>query len=187
MSPMERRCLPLKAVFLDRDGTIIRHEHYLHRPEKVALLPGAAAALMTARGRGAELFLFTNQSGVGRGLYTLADVEAVNRRMIELLELGPAPFAGVCIAGEYPSDRPVYRKPSPRFILETMASRDIDPASAVMIGDNPSDWRAGLAAGIRVAAVQSHLLDDSGRRFLRAAEIPLFETLADWAEAEWPA
>jgi len=186
MSLTKPRYLPLRAVFLDRDGTIIRHEHYLHSPQQVALLPGAAAALMTARGRGAELFLFTNQSGVGRGLYTLADVEAVNRRMIELLRLGPAPFAGVCIASEYPSPQPIYRKPSPRFILETIASRGIDPASAVMIGDNPSDWQAGLAAGIRVAAVQSHLLDAPGRRFLEDAGIPLFENLAEWAAAEWP-
>lgn len=185
MPPMEPRPLPLRAVFLDRDGTILRHEHYLHRPEQVALLPGAAAALATALDRGAELFLFTNQSGVGRGLFTLADVEAVNRRMIDLLGLGPAPFADICIASECPSNQPVYRKPSPRFILETLARRAIDPTSAVMIGDNPSDWQAGLAAGIRVAALRSHLLDEPAHALLATAGIPLYDTLAEWAAAEW--
>jgi histidinol phosphatase-like enzyme len=95
-----------QAVFLDRDGTLIENRHYLSSPEGVALLPGVREGLQVARERGAKLFLFTNQSGVGRGMFTLADVEAVNRRMIEMLGLGDDLFAGICIAPERP-DEPV--------------------------------------------------------------------------------
>jgi len=176
-----------KAVFLDRDGTILRHVHYLHRPEDVELVPGAAAALATALRHGASLFLFTNQSGVGRGLFTMADVDAVNSRMIDLLGLGPSPFADVCVATEPPGQEAAYRKPSPRFILETLARFGVAAAEAVMIGDNPSDWQAGIRAGIRAVAVRSHLLDDEADRFRAQSGIVLHETLADWALAEWRA
>jgi D-glycero-D-manno-heptose 1,7-bisphosphate phosphatase len=89
-----RRPLP-QAVFLDRDGTLIENRHYLASPEGVALLPGVREGLQVARDRGAKLFLFTNQSGVGRGMFTLADVEAVNRRMIEAIGLGLEAYASL--------------------------------------------------------------------------------------------
>jgi len=179
--------MPPQAVFLDRDGTLLEHVHYLHRPAEVNLLPGVAAALATAQARAARLFLFTNQSGVAQGLFTLADVEAVNRRMIELLGLGPEPFADTCIATELPGDETGYRKPSPRFILETLARHGIPRQAAVMVGDNPTDWEAGLRAGIRAVAVRSHLLDAAAERLRRDAGIPLFGSLAEWAAMEWPA
>lgn len=84
---------PPQGIFLDRDGTLIENLHYLASPEGVALLPGVREALARARAAGAKLFLFTNQSGIGRGYFTLTDVEAVNRRMIEMLDLGDEAFA----------------------------------------------------------------------------------------------
>jgi len=144
-----------RAVFFDRDGTLIRHVHYLHQPELVELLPGVRESLRFLKERGVLLFLFTNQSGVAKGLFTLADVEAVNRRMLELLSLGDDLFTDVCIATEMPSDAPKYRKPSPRFILESLAKYGIEPADAVMVGDNPTDWEAGVRANIKVVKVLS--------------------------------
>lgn len=93
---------PLQAVFLDRDGTLIKHVPYLRHAADVALLPGVREALARARSDGVKLFLLTNQSGVGRGMFTLAEVEACNARMIELLELGPQPFDSVCTAAIVP-------------------------------------------------------------------------------------
>ena len=179
--------MPPRAVFLDRDGTLVRHVHYLHRPEDVELLPGVASGLATALAHGARLFLFTNQSGVGRGLFSLADVEAVNRRMIELLDLGRDPFTATCIATEPPGATIRYRKPAPRFILETLDRHRIAPSDAVMVGDNTTDWQAGLNAGIRAVAVRSHLLDAAAEDFLRTAGIRLYDGVAQWSAAEWPA
>ena len=142
-----------KALFLDRDGTIIFDRDYLADPAGVELIPGAAAALRRARELGYLLFLFTNQSGIGRGFHTIEDTHRCNARMNELLGLGPAPFAGLCIAPEAPDQPSLYRKPSPRFILESLAQHGLDPAQCWMIGDRESDLDAGLAAGIRAAAV----------------------------------
>jgi D-glycero-D-manno-heptose 1,7-bisphosphate phosphatase len=144
-----------RAVFFDRDGTLIRHVHYLHQPEFVEVMPGVRESLRFLKERGVLLFLFTNQSGVAKGLFTLADVAAVNRRMLKLLNLGDDLFTDVCIAIEMPSDAPKYRKPSPRFILETMVKLEIDPMDAVMVGDNPTDWEAGFRANIKVVKIAS--------------------------------
>jgi len=87
-----------RALFLDRDGTLIIDKVYLSDPKGVELIAGAAEGLSRARGLGYMLFLFTNQSGIGRGLHTIEDTHRVNARMEELLGL-PAPvFDGICIA-----------------------------------------------------------------------------------------
>jgi D-glycero-D-manno-heptose 1,7-bisphosphate phosphatase len=142
-----------KALFLDRDGTLILDRDYLADPAGVELIPGVTDALRRARGLGYLLFLFTNQSGIGRGYHTIEDTHRCNARMLELLGLGADLFAGVCIAPEAPDQPSLYRKPSPRFIREMIAAHRLDPAHCWMIGDRESDLDAGLNAGIRAAAV----------------------------------
>lgn len=144
---------PRKALFFDRDGTLIVHIPYLSDPAGVELLPGVRETLRRALADGFLLFLHTNQSGVGRGFFTLREVEACNQRMFELLDL-PAPgFTGLCIAPESSEAPVVYRKPSPRYILEMKARHDFDARHSWMVGDSLSDVRAGLNAGIRAALV----------------------------------
>lgn len=142
-----------RALFLDRDGTLIVDRPYLADPAGVELLPGVQEALGTARDLGYRLFLFTNQSGIGRGYFTLADAMACNARLVELLDLGPDVFADICIAPEAPDQPSRYRKPSPAFISESIARHGLDPACCLMVGDRPSDVQAGLNAGIGGAAV----------------------------------
>jgi D-glycero-D-manno-heptose 1,7-bisphosphate phosphatase len=94
-----------RALFLDRDGTLIVDKVYLADPAGVELIAGSSEALRRARSLGFKLFLFTNQSGIGRGLHTLEDTHRVNARMEDLLGL-PAPvFDAVCVAPEAP-DQP---------------------------------------------------------------------------------
>lgn len=112
-----------RTIFLDRDGTLIENRHYLSSPEGVALLPGVCEALARVREAGAKLFLFTNQSGVGRGYFTLADVEGVNRRMIEMLGLGDDLFAGICIAPEPARERRLEPFSHPPSFSSTMQTR----------------------------------------------------------------
>lgn len=142
-----------RGLFLDRDGTLIYDKHYLSDPAKVEVIPGVPEALAKARAAGWELYLFSNQSGVGRGYFTLADAERVNARMEELIGLGSPLFSRVCLATEAPDQPAVYRKPSPRFIEETIAADGLDPASCWMVGDSPADYLAGKAAGIGHALV----------------------------------
>jgi HAD superfamily hydrolase (TIGR01662 family) len=95
-----------KALFLDRDGTLIFDKVYLADPAGVELIPGAADALRHARSLGYKLFLFTNQSGIGRGLHTIEDTHRVNARMEEMLGLPRPTFEGICIAPEHPERSP---------------------------------------------------------------------------------
>lgn len=174
---------PPQAVFLDRDGTLIENRHYLASPEGVALLPGVREALERARDSGAKLFLFTNQSGVGRGYFTLADVEAQNRRMLDLLELGRDLFTRICVAPERPDEPPVYRKPSPRFIHEMLTEHALAAEAAWMVGDSPADWEAGLNAGIRAAAIVADPRTEPERDRRLALGVEAYASLLEWVNA----
>ena len=93
---------PPRAVFFDRDGTLIEHVPYLHEPEGVVILPGVREAVAGLRAAGVKLFLFTNQSGIGRGMFPLSAAEAVNRRLEALLDPAGGVFTATCIAAERP-------------------------------------------------------------------------------------
>ncbi len=182
MSADEGRSPGRGGLFFDRDGTLIHDKGYLHDPSKVALLPGVRDALRALR-KTHRLFLFTNQSGVGRGYYGMDAVLACNGRLEELLG-GPGFFDGVCVAPEHPDDPPVYRKPCPRYILETIERFGLDPGACAMFGDRTSDLEAGVNAGIRSVLVVQDRVDEAAAAY--AAREPLVETaasLADWAAA----
>ena len=164
-----------KALFLDRDGTLILDKVYLADPAGVELIPGTGAALARARSLGYKLFLFTNQSGIGRGLHTIEDTHRVNARMEEMLGLPHPVFDGICIAPDWPAQPGGYRKPSPRFILETLAAdSSLDPAQCWMVGDSAADIGAARAAKIKVAAVQTGKIDPSTMPEVMRQRVPIF-------------
>ena len=170
-----------KALFLDRDGTLIIDRVYLADPAGVELFPGVAEGLARARSLGYKLFLFTNQSGIGRGLHTLDDTLRVNARMEELIGLGSPLFAGVCIAPEAPGQPVVYRKPSPRYLLEKIEQHRLDPAQTWMVGDSAADIGAGLAAKVNLAAVGTGKTDPHTFPEVAAHRIPVFPSFAEFA------
>lgn len=144
-----------RALFLDRDGNLVRDGHHTCDPDDIALIPGVREALHACLGAGYRLFILTNQSGIGRGIFTWDQYNACHARMLDLLDL-PAPgFLDVRAAPERPDEPSLYRKPSPRFILECIESHGLDPAGCWMVGDRRTDWEAGLNAGIRGCAVRS--------------------------------
>jgi len=170
-----------KALFLDRDGTLIRDCVYLADPAGVELLPGVADGLCLARARGYLLFLFTNQSGIGRGYHTMEDTVRVNARMEELIGLPRPVFVETCIAPEAPGQPVVYRKPSPRFILEMISRHSLDPALTWMVGDSAADVGAGLAARVNVATVRTGKVDPETIPEVPARKVPVFDTFGDFA------
>jgi D-glycero-D-manno-heptose 1,7-bisphosphate phosphatase len=149
--PMSADCF----VFLDRDGTLIRHIPYLCDPSQVELLPTVRDGLQKLKEAGCRLFLHTNQSGVARGYFTLQQAEACNARMIELLGLGSMIFDDTCIATEGPDDEHLYRKPSPRFALEVLDLARATPENLYYVGDNPSDLLTAINAGGTGLGVQT--------------------------------
>ena len=173
-----KKTSPLRAaLFLDRDGVIVRDGGYLGAPASVALLPGAREALRRAL-RTHRLFVLTNQSGIGRGYYTWQDAEAVNARMLALLRLPPPGIEQIAMAAERPDEISAYRKPSPRFLLETMAWEGLDPKQCWMVGDRLDDLRTGSRAGIRAALiVAAPAVDKQTRAYCRQHRVPVYSSL----------
>lgn len=133
-----------RAVFIDRDDTILMDESYMSRVEQVRLIPGVREALGRLQAAGLELVLISNQSGVGRGWITLAQVQAIEARMRELLGLS---FAASEYCFHRPDERCGCRKPSPAMILRAAEALRIDRRHSVMVGDKAKDVLAGEAAG----------------------------------------
>lgn len=177
---MKRRA----GLFLDRDGTIIEDVGYLSDPEGVRLYARVGEALRRAA-RFYQLYLFTNQSGIGRGYYGIDAAEACNRRLEELLALPGGGFSGICVAPEAPDDPPVYRKPSPRFIIEMIARDGLDAGSCWMVGDRLSDLESGISAGVRVALVRQspHSTTAEVLAYVRRHAIPVYDTLVECIDA----
>ncbi|MDR2777132.1 MAG: HAD-IIIA family hydrolase [Puniceicoccales bacterium] len=141
------------AIFLDRDGTIIVDKNYLKDPNDVELLPGARDAISSLKSAKCMLFLFSNQSGIGRGIISMDDVSRCNLRMMELLGHGSDIFDAICIAPESPDDVLVYRKPSPRFIVEMVEKFNLSKENCYMVGDKESDVLAGINAQINAVLI----------------------------------
>jgi D-glycero-D-manno-heptose 1,7-bisphosphate phosphatase len=171
-----------RALFLDRDGTLIVDKVYLADPAGVELIPGTTAALRRARELGYKLFLFTNQSGIGRGYHTIDDTYRVNARLEELLALPRPVFADLCIAPEAPGQPSAYRKPSPRFIIEMIARHGLDPAQCYLVGDNASDHQAALNAGIHPIMVRTGKIDPGSIPEVARHGSPVFENLAAFVQ-----
>jgi len=168
------------AIFFDRDGTLIKDKGYLSDPSGVELFPGVGQALARLREAGLLLFLFTNQSGINRGWFDLQAVELCHRTMIEKMGLVGG-FDDVCIAPETPDETPVYRKPSPRFIVETIDRFQLVPQECWMVGDKPSDWGAGERASVRVAGIQPETGGSSPAE-AKSQSIKMFSSVVEFVE-----
>ncbi len=138
-----------RALFLDRDGTLIEERNYLSRPEQVALLEGAAAALRRLQEAGFLMFVVTNQSGVGRGFFSMADVEKVNARMAEEFARAGVRFAKMYVAPEAPGQPSRGRKPAPQFLFDAEEEFRLDLRQSYMIGDKLIDLECGWRAGVK--------------------------------------
>ena len=149
------RLLGRPALLLDRDGVLNLDHGYVGARERFEWVPGAIAAVRTATERGWHVFVATNQSGVARGLYDVAAVEALHAWMVGVVRAAGGtiddwrmcPFHpdGSVAAFRAASD---WRKPAPGMLLDLMRRWQLDPARCVLVGDQPSDLAAAAAAGI---------------------------------------
>ena len=139
------------AIFLDRDGTLIVEKHYLHRPEEVEIFPEAAPALHRLGQAGFALVVVTNQSGVGRGYYTEADVHRVHDHLQAELARSGVEFLRFYSAFEAPDQPSHGRKPSPQFLWDARDAFGLDLAASYMVGDKRIDLEAGWNAGVKAS------------------------------------
>jgi len=174
-----------RAVFLDRDGTLIVEKNYLHRPEDVEIFPGAGAALKRLVDAGFKLIIITNQSGIGRGYYTLADAERVNEHVCAELARDGARFEKAYIAPEAPGQPSRGRKPSPQFLFDARDEFDLDLAESFMVGDKLIDlecgWNAGVKKSILVRTGYGREMEkEKAEEISRAAVVDDLSGVADW-------
>src|SRR6267154_6357269 len=174
-----------RAVFLDRDGTIIEEREYLHRVEQVVIFPGAMDALKTLQDPGFKLFIVSNQSGVGRGYFTLAEVEAVNQHIVQQFEQAGVRFEKIYIAPEAPEAPSRGRKPSPQFLLDARDEFDLDLAQSYMVGDKlidlESGWNAGVKKSILVRTGYGAKAErESAGKLKDAVVVDSLADMADW-------
>ncbi len=132
-------------MIFDRDGTIVVDVPYNGDPAAVQPVPGMREALERLRAAGIPIGVVSNQSGVGRGLLTVDQLEAVNRRVEELL----GPFAVSLYCPHHPDEDCECRKPKPKLILDAAHAIGVEPACCVVIGDKTSDVEAANNAGAR--------------------------------------
>jgi D-glycero-D-manno-heptose 1,7-bisphosphate phosphatase len=168
--------MPRPAVFLDRDGTLMEDPGYVGDPALVRVLPGVPEALRRLKNAGFELVIITNQSGIGRGKFTEADFDAVQRRL--LAELGPDLIDATYMCSDIPGIANTRRKPSPAMLREAAESRGLDLAQSWMIGDKDIDVQCGLNAGTRAILVLTGQSDDAAGK----GAVFVAKTLADAAE-----
>lgn len=151
---------PRPAVFLDRDGTINIDTHYLRRPEEVQLISGAAEAIARLNAAGIPVIVVSNQSGIGRGLLTQTEYEAVRSRIDELLALSGARIDVTYICPHAPSpDGGVAlcecRKPGTLLFRTAAAEHSLDLSRSTFIGDRWRDVSPALELGARGILVPS--------------------------------
>ena len=141
------------AVFLDRDGTLMRDVDYCGDPKKVEVFPGAATALRRLKAAGYKLIIVTNQSGLGRGYFTEDDYRAVEKEFFR--QLGSDLIDAVYYCPEAPGTNSQRRKPAPGMILEAKQDHGLDLGRSYFIGDKSSDVVCGQNAGVRTILVQT--------------------------------
>jgi len=174
-----------RHVILDRDGVLNREAHgggYVLEPGEFFWLPGALEALALLRQAGVRLSVATNQSGVGRGLMTLAQLEAVHDRMRNEAARSGAELDAVLFCPHAPDARCDCRKPAPGLIHEALALAGIGAAESLVVGDDQRDLEAAARAGVKAALVRT----GKGRKtetLLHDPEVATYDDLSQLARA----
>jgi HAD superfamily hydrolase (TIGR01662 family) len=163
-----------EAVLFDRDGTLVVNVPYNGDPSAVEPVPGAREAVGLLREQGLRLGVVTNQSGIGRGYIGVADAEAVNARVDELL----GPFGTWELCPHAPHAGCDCRKPQPGLVERAARHLGVSPAECVVIGDQISDVQAAGAAGAKAVLVPSPDTPPAARGEVAVACADLGEAVA---------
>ena len=150
-----------RAVFLDRDGVIVKDTGYTHKIEDLEIIDGAAEAIKTFNKADFLVIIISNQSGIARGLYREENLEIFNQEMIKRLKVLGAKIDSIYFCPHHPTEANVERynrvcecrKPAPGMILKASKEHNIDLKHSWMIGDRESDIKAGKTAGCKTILI----------------------------------
>lgn len=178
------------TIFLDRDGTLNPDPGYIRSPDQFELFPGVADALAGLKQAGAQLIVITNQSGIGRGLFTVADLERIHEKMRALLRAAGVLLDAIYFCPHHPDDACGCRKPETGMIDQAVRERQVDLSRSYFIGDHARDMQlAGRIGAKRVlvttgehgAQAASEL---AARQIVPDAVKPSLREAADWILAD---
>jgi D,D-heptose 1,7-bisphosphate phosphatase len=149
------------AVILDRDGTLNHDLGYTHKVQDLEILPGVKKSLQALANLGAQFFIASNQSGLGRGYYTIKDMEIFNLTLLELIQEQGIVFCGlyVCPHEPFQNSRVGFscscRKPESGLIENLIEDFRLESEKTIMVGNSESDVAAAKAASVKGLLVSS--------------------------------
>lgn len=149
-----------KAIFFDRDDTLIKDKGYMYKVEDLDFFPDTFNVLKELQAKGYLLFIVTNQSGIGRGYFKESDMHAFHEAMITELEKQNIKIEKIVFCPHSPEDKCDCRKPSPKLINELCDEFNIDKNLSWMVGDKDSDIKAGENAGLKTFKVKDSNLSE---------------------------
>src|SRR5881409_3387379 len=161
------------AVFVDRDGTITQDVAYCSDPQKVKIFPGIPEALQRLKSNGFKLIIITNQSGIGRGLFTIEQYRAVEAEVLR--QLGDGLIDATYFCPDIPGQHSSCRKPAPGMILRAAREHQIDLSRSFLIGDKEIDAECGRNVGVRTIRVRTGFDRETAG------------SMADWVAEDLPA
>lgn len=177
--PAWKNSAVIKAVILDRDGTLIAEKHYLHNPQEVEILPGVVEGLTLLRQHGYRLIMATNQAGVGRGYFSVDEMHAVNGRLQALLAEKGIKLDAVYYCPHAPDELCRCRKPASGMLEQAAREWGILFESSFVIGDKESDILFGKLAGMNTVLVRTGYGAETEKQGTQAAYVA--DTLYDAA------
>lgn len=161
------------AVFIDRDGTIMQDADYCSDPREVKIFPRVAEALRRLKSKGFKLIIITNQSGIGRGFFTVEQYRAVEAEVLR--QLGDGLIDATYFCPDVPGQHSSCRKPAPGMIVEATREHQIDLARSFLIGDKEIDAECGRNVGMRTIRVRTGFDRETAG------------SMADWVAEDLPA
>jgi D-glycero-D-manno-heptose 1,7-bisphosphate phosphatase len=161
------------AVFIDRDGTIMEDCVYCSDPKNVKIFPGVPEALRRLKSNGFKLIIITNQSGIGRGLFTVEQYRAVEAELLR--QLGDGLIEATYFCPDVPGQHSTRRKPEPGMVVEATREHQIDLSRSFLIGDAEIDVECAHNAGVQAIRVQTGIQGE------------VTGSMADWVTDDLPA
>ena len=155
--------MPIKTIFLDRDGVINKEVNYLHKLDDFEFIDGIFKTCLYFQNLGYKIIIITNQSGISRGYYTESDYQKLTQWMLEQFQYKNVNILDVFHCPHGPDSTCDCRKPKPGMFLKAQAKYNINMEDSWMIGDMEADVKAANSAGIlnTILVRSGHKIDES--------------------------
>ncbi len=169
-----------RTLLIDRDGVLnVDRVDHVRSPEELVVLPTACQALLELEARGFHVLVITNQSGIARGFFSTATLDAIHAKLLRELGEAARVLAGFYVCPHRPEDGCGCRKPLPGLITKAQAEWGFAPADTWMVGDTLRDLQAAHAAGCKAAFVKT----GQGVAGPLPPGVPIYDDLLAFAKA----